>query len=94
MDNHPNMLLKPEHFVSMKVNWNNKAQNMKEIADEINIGLDSLVFLDDSEFEREVVSSQFPEIYVPELPKDFSEYPNFIRNLDVFDFLSLTGDDL
>ena len=94
MMNHPYMILKPEHFVSMKVNWNNKAQNMKEIADEVNIGLDSLVFLDDSEFEREVVSSQFPEIFVPELPKDFSEYPNFIRKLDVFDFLSLTGDDI
>jgi len=93
MMNHPYMLLKPEHFVSMKINWNNKAQNIKEIADEINIGIDSLVFLDDSAFEREVVSSQFPEILVPELPKDFSEYPNFIRKLDVFDFLSLTGDD-
>jgi len=93
MKKHPYMILKPEHFISMKINWNNKAQNMKEIADEINIGLDSLVFLDDSEFEREIISSQFPEIYVPALPKDFSAYPNFIRQLDVFDFLSLTGDD-
>lgn len=93
MENHPYMILKPDHFISMKINWNNKAQNMKEIADEINIGLDSLVFLDDSEFEREMISSQFPEIYVPALPKDFSEYPNFIRQLNIFDFLSLTGDD-
>lgn len=93
MNKHPYMILKPEHFVSMKINWNNKAQNMKDIADEINIGLDSLVFLDDSEFEREVVSNQFPEVFVPQLPKDFSEYPNFIRELDVFDFLSLTKDD-
>lgn len=93
MKKHPYMILKPEHFISMKINWNNKAQNMKEIADEINIGLDSLVFLDDSEFEREIISSQFPEIYVPALPKDFSEYPNFIRQLNIFDFLNLTGDD-
>lgn len=93
MMNHPYMLLKPEHFISMKVNWNNKAQNLKEIADEINIGLDSIVFLDDSDFEREVISNQFPEVTVPELPKDFSEYPSFIRNLDFFDFLSLTNDD-
>lgn len=90
---HPYMILKPEHFISMKVNWNNKAQNMKEIADEINIGLDSLVFLDDSEFEREVIKSQFPEIFTPELPKDFSDYPSFLRSLDKFDFLGLTGDD-
>jgi len=93
MKKHPYMILKPEHFISMKINWNNKAQNMKEIADEINISLDSLVFLDDSEFEREIISSQFPEIYVPALPKDFSEYPNFIRQLNIFDFLNLTGDD-
>jgi len=93
MEKHPYMVLKPEHFISMKINWNNKAQNMQEIADEINIGLDSLVFLDDSEFEREVIMNKFPEIYTPVLPKDFSEYPNFIRQLDVFDFLSLTGDD-
>ncbi len=93
MEKHPYMLLKPDHFISMKINWNNKAQNMEEIADEINLGLDSLVFLDDSEFEREVIRNKFPEIYTPALPKDFSEYPNFIRNLDVFDFLSLTGDD-
>jgi len=93
MNNHPYMLLKKEHFASIKINWNNKAQNIKEIAEEINIGLDSLVFIDDSEFEREVVTSQFPEIYVPELPKDFTDYPNFIRRLDVFDFISLTTDD-
>lgn len=93
MEKHPYMVLKPDHFISMKINWNNKAQNMQEIADEINIGLDSLVFLDDSEFEREVIMNKFPEIFTPALPKDFSEYPNFIRQLDVFDFLSLTGDD-
>jgi len=93
MNNHPYMILKPEYFISMKINWDNKAQNMKQIAGEINIGLDSLVFLDDSEFEREVISSQFPEIFVPDMPKDFSDYANFIRKLDVFDFLSLTGDD-
>lgn len=94
MQNHPYMVLKPKHFICMKINWNNKAQNMKEIADEINIGLDSVVFLDDSEFEREIVKKQFPEILTPDLPKDFSDYPTFIRNLDLFDFLNLTGDDI
>ena len=79
LENHPYMVLKKEHFLSMKISWDNKAQNIKAIAQEINIGLDSLVFLDDSPFEREVVSSQFPEVLVPELPKDASEYPNFLR---------------
>jgi FkbH-like protein len=93
IENHPHMLLKKEHFLSIRINWNNKAQNIQEIADEINIGLDSLVFLDDSPFEREVVSSNLPDVLVPELPTEFSEYPNFIRNLKVFDFLALSQDD-
>jgi FkbH-like protein len=93
IENHPHMLLKKEHFLSIRINWNNKAQNIQEIASEINIGLDSLVFIDDSPFEREVVSSKLPDVMVPELPTEFSEYPNFIRNLKVFDFLTLSDDD-
>jgi FkbH-like protein len=93
IENHPHMLLRKEHFLSIRINWNNKAQNIQEIASEINIGLDSLVFLDDSPFEREVVSSKLPDVLVPELPKEFSEYPNFIRDLKVFDFLTLSQDD-
>lgn len=93
IEKHPYMVLKKEHFISMKINWQNKAQNIKAIAEEINIGMDSLVFLDDSGFEREVISSQFPEVLVPELPQEPSEYAQFLRKLDVFDFLSVTKDD-
>jgi FkbH-like protein len=94
MINHPYMILKPEHFVSMKINWSNKADNIREIANDINIGTDSMVFLDDSNFERELIVKEFPEIFVPELPEDPSEYPNFLRNLDVFDTLNITPDDI
>jgi len=94
IDTHPYMILRSHHFISMKINWENKAQNMKEIAREINIGLDSMVFFDDSPFEREVISYQFPEVFVPTLPDDPSDYPNFIRNLEVFDFLDITKDDI
>ena len=94
IDNHPYMILRSKHFICLKINWNNKAQNLEEIAKEINIGSDSFVFLDDSPFERELISTRFPEVYVPELPEDPSEYPNFIRKLEVFDFLNITNDDL
>jgi FkbH-like protein len=93
IEKHPYMILRKNHFVNLKINWNNKAQNIKEIAQEINIALDSIVFLDDSPFEREIVISNLPEVFVPELPTEPSEYPNFIRNLNVFDFITLSEDD-
>ena len=87
------MILRPDNFLVKKINWNNKAENIKEIAEEINIGLDSIVFLDDSSFEREIVKSIYPEIETPPLPEDPSLFPEFIRNLEYFDFLKVTKDD-
>lgn len=94
MNNHPYMILKPEHFVSIKIDWRNKAQKMTEIAEEINISTDSFVFLDDSDFEREIITKEFPEIFVPKLPVDYADYPDFIRNMAVFDHMNITKDDL
>ena len=70
-DKHPYMLLKREHLAAYKINWDSKVQNLQLIADEINIGIDSLVFLDDSPFEREIVKSTLPQIVVPEMPRSF-----------------------
>ena len=61
------------------VNWQDKAQNLREIAEELNLGLDSFVFLDDSPFEREWVSSALPEVLVPELPSDPVDRIAFLR---------------
>ncbi len=94
IESHPHMLLRKEHFTAIRINWENKAQNIQEIAREINIGTDSIVFLDDSPVEREMVSNYLPDVFVPDLPADPSGYPNFLRSLHVFDYLTLTKDDL
>ena len=64
IETHPHMILKKENFSVMKINWQDKATNMLEIAEELNIGLDSLVFFDDSIVERELVKALLPEVTV------------------------------
>lgn len=92
--NHPYMHLRPEQFAAIRINWENKAKNIVEIAKELNISPDSMVFLDDSPFERMLIKSQLPDVEVPEMPEDSSDYPEFLRSLEYFDFLYLTDDDL
>ena len=70
INEHPYMILKENHFASIQINWNNKVTNMRIIASEINIGLDSLVFFDDDLLNREMVSSELPEITVVNMPSD------------------------
>lgn len=93
--NHQHMVLKEEDFVILKINWNNKAQNIKEIAHELNIGLDSVVFIDDSIIERENVKKALPQVVVPEFPKDTAELEKFITEIyyDYFYTLKITSED-
>lgn len=77
----PNMVLKDSDFVCKKVNWDDKPSNIRALAKELNIGLDSLVFLDDSSFECESVRQQLPMVKVFQVPKNLSEYPKLIANL-------------
>lgn len=90
---HPGMLLRPHHFAAMRINWQNKAANLGEIAAELNLGLDSFVFLDDSELERAEVRRLLPAVTTPDLPADASDYPAFLAQLPFFDALSTTEDD-
>jgi len=90
---HPNMILKEEHFAAMCINWNDKVSNMKEIVKEINIGSDSLVFIDDDPVNREFVKSIFPEILVVNLSDDPSSYAHQIENLIDFSVLKITDED-
>lgn len=91
---HAHMALRPEHFAAVRVNWTDKAQNLREIARELNIGIDSLVFLDDNPVEREMVRSLAPEVTVLEpassRPRDMLES---IRRCPLFERLSLSSDD-
>lgn len=90
---HLDMILKEEHFASLKINWNDKVTNMKEIAEEINIGLDSLIFFDDDEINREFVKEALPMVKVIDLPKDPSFYASTLINLPDFNVLKLTEED-
>jgi len=90
---HPAMLLRPHHFAAMRINWQDKASNIIEMAHELNLGLDSFVFLDDSEFERADVQRRVPQVTVVDLPGDYSQYPEFVSRLPFFDALTTTEDD-
>ncbi len=90
---HPGMLLRPEHFAAVRINWKDKASNLREIAAELNIGIDSLAFIDDNPVERTWVREQVPEVTVIDLPKDPGGYAKALRESMVFERLSLTAED-
>ena len=79
--NHPDMVLKPRQIVIKKVNWNDKPSNLRELAQELNVGLDSVVFLDDSSFECEAVRQQLPMVKTVQVPADLSDYPRVVREI-------------
>ena len=92
-DNHPDMVLKYEDFAVFKANWNNKAENIKAIQEFLNIGFDSMVFLDDNPFERNLVKSFIPELTVPDLPEDPAEYLVYLSKLNLFETSSYSEED-
>ena len=95
-ESHPDMVLKKDNFAAYRINWDNKADNIKEIALELNIGLDAIVFIDDNPAERELIKKMLPEVIVPEFPKQPYLYPIFIKQLtdDYFSTYTLTQEDL
>ena len=90
---HPHMVLREEHFAAMRVNWNNKGENIRELAEELNLGLDSLVFSDDNPNERELVRQVLPEVLTVTPPTDPSRYRAFLEALSDFELLSITQED-
>lgn len=91
---HPEMLLKLEHFVSRQINWQDKVENIKAIASEINIGLDSLVFIDDNPAECERVQRALPEITVFQVPVDLARLPREFAELTrLFDGVTSSEED-
>jgi len=87
------MLLKPEHFAAIKTNWHDKITNCIEIAKEINVGLDSLVFWDDNPSERLLIRHGLEQVFVVELPGDVALWADFVRTLGLFDSLQLSEED-
>ena len=92
-EQHPAMVLKQSHFAAQRINWQPKSDNVREIAKELNIGLDSLVFLDDNPVERAKMRAELPQVLTVELPSDPAYYRSALLELDVFDSLALTEED-
>ena len=90
---HPNMILREDNFACVKINWDDKAVNLQKISEELNIGLDSMVFFDDDPINQEYVKESLPEVLVVNLPKDSSQYSQIIMELKEFDVLKITKED-
>lgn len=91
---HPDSVLSLEHFACFKANWEPKHENIQAIASELNIGLDSLVFVDDNPAEREIVSVQLPEVAVPNVGSDVSRFISVLEDGRYFEPVRLLGEDL
>ena len=90
---HPDMVLRLEDISLFVANWEDKASNIRFIQQTLNIGMDSIVFLDDNPFERELVRSLIPDIMVPELPEDPALYLSYCRGLNLFETVSHSEED-
>jgi len=90
---HKHMVLREEHFSAVRINWRNKAENLAEIAVELNIGTDSLVFFDDNPAERELIRQLLPEVLTVEVPRDASQFRSILEDLTDFELLALTRED-
>lgn len=95
-DKHPEIVLKEKHFAALKINWVNKADNIRQLAQELNIGLESMVFIDDSPAEREIVKANLPAVKVPEFPEQPYQLPQYFKEIaeKYFSIYSLTKEDL
>lgn len=92
-ERHPDMVLRQEDFAVFIANWENKADNIRRIQQILNIGFDSMVFVDDQAFERNLVRAHLPEVCVPEMPEDPAEYTEFLRGLNLFETASWAEED-
>ncbi len=94
LEKHPEMVLRPVNFAAMRINWTDKPTNLREIARELNIGVDSLVFLDDNPVERSLMRQMLPEVLTVEMPSDPAQYRRTLLNLPDFEMLRITEEDL
>jgi len=90
---HPGMLLRQSHLAAWQINWDDKATNIERIVNELNIGIDSVVFVDDSEFELEWVQARLPAVRTLAVPKDVSRLRAILLQDGLFDTLSYSHED-
>ena len=92
-EKHPDMVLRLSDIAVFVANWENKADNIRKIQQILNIGFDSMVFVDDNPFERNIVRENIPQICVPELPEDPALYLDYLYGLNLFETVSFSGED-
>ncbi len=92
-DKHPEMVLKRGDIACFVANWSDKAANVRAIAEHLNIGIDSLVFVDDNPFERTLVRQELPMVAVPEVGDDPANYAQIVADAGYFEGLGITDDD-
>jgi FkbH-like protein len=90
---HPSMLIRETHLAAWRINWEDKASNIRSLARELNIGLDHMLLIDDSPHERAWVRDQIPELRVPDLPVDPSQYATWVGSLPSLIVLRQTAED-
>ncbi len=93
IDKHPHCLIDRSQIVASRINWTNKAENLKSLADELNIGLDSIVFVDDSPQEQMLIHQMLPEVTVLSVPEDLQKFSNVLTCDGLFDSMSQTDED-
>ncbi len=91
--NHESMILKKKDFISLKINWEEKSKNIKLIAEELNINLDSIVFWDDNPLERDKIKNNLPDVLTIEPDNEVIEWPNQLKSLNIFSKFKITKED-
>ena len=93
---HPNLKIRKDHLSAYRINWNNKVDNIQQMTKELNIGLDSLVFIDDNPTERELVHQLLPQVAIPDFPKQPYYFPELCKYLtdSYFSVYELSNEDI
>lgn len=90
---HPNMVLREPDFAALRINWQDKVQNMQELSEELRLSLDAMVFLDDDPINRAAMRQALPQVEVPELPHEPAQYTKFLLSLPYFSVSATTDED-
>lgn len=93
-EKNPGMILEKKHFISWKINWKEKSINIKEIAEDLNLGLDSFIFVDDNPLECSKMAESCPEVLTLQLPYVNEYIPLFLKHVWAFDKVRITNEDI
>ncbi|MBE9211185.1 HAD-IIIC family phosphatase [Plectonema cf. radiosum LEGE 06105] len=92
-EQHPDMLLNKHHLVNWRINWQPKSENLQSLAAELNLGLDSFIFIDDNPVECGEVKANCPQVLTLQLPEECQQIPRFLQHIWAFDQIQVTKED-